>query len=44
MIFVKRKEWYLEYEIIVNCVGLFGDILSLFGMFGISIVIINGVD
>lgn len=44
MTFAKRKEWYLEYEITVNRAGLLGDISSLLGMLGISIVIINGVD
>ena len=42
--FGKRKEWYLEYEITVNRAGLLGDISSLLGMLGISIVTINGVD
>ncbi len=42
--FCKRKEWYLEYEITVNRAGLLGDISSLLGMLGISIVTINGVD
>ena len=44
MTFAKRKEWYLEYEITVNRAGLLGDISSLLGMLGISIVRINGVD
>ena len=44
MTFAKRKEWYLEYEITVNRAGLLGDISSLLGMLGISIVTINGVD
>lgn len=44
MTFAKRKEWYLEYEITVNRAGLLGDISSLLGMPGISIVTINGVD
>ena len=39
-----RKEWYLEYEITINRAGLLGDISSLLGMLGISIVTINGVD
>ena len=38
-----RKEWYLEYEITVNRAGLLGDISSLLGMLGISIVTINGL-
>ena len=44
MTFAKRKEWYLEYEITVNRAGLLGDISSLLGMLGISIVTINDVD
>ena len=44
MTFAKRKEWYLEYVITVNRAGLLGDISSLLGMLGISIVTINGVD
>lgn len=44
MTFAKREEWYLEYEITVNRAGLLGDISSLLGMLGISIVTINGVD
>ena len=40
---VAKKEWYLEYEIIVNR-GLLGDVSSLLGMLGISIITINGVD
>ncbi|HSU79500.1 MAG TPA: DUF3388 domain-containing protein [Candidatus Angelobacter sp.] len=40
----KKKEWYLEYEIHRNRPGLLGDIASLFGMLGINIVTINGVD
>lgn len=44
MTYAKRKEWYLEYEITVNRAGLLGDISSLLGMLGISIVTINGVD
>ena len=27
-----KKEWYLEYEIIVNRAGLLGDVSSLLGM------------
>lgn len=41
---VAKKEWYLEYEIIVNRAGLLGDVSSLLGMLGISIITINGVD
>ena len=33
-----------EYEIIVNRAGLLGDVSSLLGMLGISIITINGVD
>jgi len=44
MVVAKRKEWYLEYEITVNRAGLLGDVSSLLGMLGISIVTINGVD
>ncbi|MDK4213070.1 YmfK family protein [Staphylococcus warneri] len=40
----RRKEWYLEYEITMNRAGLLGDVSSLLGMLGISIVTINGVD
>ena len=40
----RKKEWYLEYEITINRAGLLGDISSLLGMLGISIVTINGVD
>ncbi|SUM32813.1 ACT domain-containing protein [Staphylococcus gallinarum] len=39
-----RKEWYLEYEITMNRAGLLGDISSLLGMMGISIVTINGIE
>ncbi|WEG11556.1 DUF3388 domain-containing protein [Pullulanibacillus sp. KACC 23026] len=39
-----KKEWYLEYEIHRNRPGLLGDVASLFGMLGINIVTINGVD
>ncbi|GGH81993.1 hypothetical protein JOD43_002718 [Pullulanibacillus pueri] len=38
------KDWYLEYEIQRNRPGLLGDIASLFGMLGINILSINGVD
>lgn len=38
------KEWYLEYEIKLNRPGLLGDISSLLGTLGISIMTINGVD
>ena len=38
---VAKKEWYLEYEIIVNRAGLLGDVSSLLGML---IITINGVD
>lgn len=44
MTVAKKREWYLEYEIIVNRAGLLGDVSSLLGMLGISIVTINGVD
>lgn len=44
MIVVEKKEWYLEYEIEINRLGFLGDVFSLLGMLGISIVIINGVD
>ncbi|GGE46030.1 hypothetical protein GCM10011391_26030 [Pullulanibacillus camelliae] len=40
----EQKEWYLEYEIHRNRPGLMGDITSLFGMLGINILTINGVD
>lgn len=39
-----KKEWYLEYEITMNRAGLLGDISSLLGMMGISIVTINGIE
>lgn len=39
-----KKEWYLEYEITMNRAGLLGDVSSLLGMMGISIVTINGVE
>ncbi|MGJ5712081.1 YmfK family protein [Staphylococcus auricularis] len=39
-----KREWYLEYEITTNRAGLLGDISSLLGMMGISIVTINGID
>ena len=38
MTVAKKKEWYLEYEIIVNRAGLLGDVSSLLGMLGISTV------
>ncbi|MGP7817617.1 YmfK family protein [Niallia sp. 01092] len=41
---MKKKEWYLEYEIQKNRPGLLGDISSLLGMLSINIVTINGVD
>ncbi|UDI78406.1 YmfK family protein [Staphylococcus taiwanensis] len=44
MTVAEKKEWYLEYEITINRAGLLGDISSLLGMLGISIVTINGVD
>ncbi|WP_447557559.1 YmfK family protein [Staphylococcus haemolyticus] len=44
MTVAEKKKWYLEYEITVNRAGLLGDISSLLGMLGISIVTINGVD
>ena len=43
MTVAEKKEWYLEYEITVNRAGLLGDISSLLGMLGISIVTINGL-
>src|SRR6185437_13356958 len=39
-----RKEWYLEYEIMIDRPGLLGDISSLLGMLSINIVSINGLD
>ncbi len=39
-----RKKIVLEYEIEINRPGLLGDVSSLLGMLGISIVTINGVD
>ncbi|NWK83854.1 DUF3388 domain-containing protein [Staphylococcus sp. GSSP0090] len=39
-----KKEWYLEYEITMNRAGLLGDVSSLLGLMGISIVTINGID
>lgn len=39
-----KKEWYLEYEILINRPGLLGDIASLLGMLSINIVTINGID
>jgi hypothetical protein len=41
---MEKKEWYLEYENIINRPGLLGDISSLLGMLSINIVTINGVD
>ncbi|AXI11143.1 DUF3388 domain-containing protein [Oceanobacillus zhaokaii] len=38
------KEWYLEYEILINRPGLLGDISSLLGMLSINIITINGVE
>jgi hypothetical protein len=38
------KEWYLEYQILINRPGLLGDISSLLGMLRIKIDKINGVD
>lgn len=40
----ESKEWYLEYEIVINRPGLLGDLSSLLGMLRINIVTINGVD
>ncbi len=40
----QKKEWYLEYEILINRPGLLGDISSLLGMLSINIVTINGID
>ena len=39
MTVAKRKNGIFEYEITVNRAGLLGDISSLLGMLGISIVI-----
>lgn len=39
-----RKDWYLEYENIIDRPGLLGDISSLLGMLSINIVSINGID
>ena len=44
MAIIEKKEWYLEYRITLNRPGLLGDVSSLLGMLGISIVTINGVD
>ena len=41
---MEKKEWYLEYEIMINRPGLLGDISSLLGMLSINIVTINGVE
>ncbi len=41
---MEKKEWYLEYEILINRPGLLGDMSSLLGMLSINIVTINGVD
>ncbi|WP_062105015.1 DUF3388 domain-containing protein [Bacillus niameyensis] len=41
---MERKDWYLEYEIIIDRPGLLGDISSLLGMLSINIVSINGID
>src|SRR5690606_15311487 len=41
---IEQKEWYLEYEILINRPGLLGDISSLLGMLSINIVTINGID
>ncbi len=38
------KQWYMEYKIHKNRVGLLGDIASLLGMLGINIITINGVE
>lgn len=38
------NQMYFEYEIAVNRPGLLGDISSLLGTLGISIITINGVD
>lgn len=38
------NEWYFEYEIQVNRLGLLGDIASLLGMLRVNIVSINGVN
>ncbi|AQL56287.1 DUF3388 domain-containing protein [Abyssicoccus albus] len=40
----RNDEWYLEYELIINRVGLLGDISSLLGTLGITINTINGID
>ncbi|HEY4601623.1 MAG TPA: YmfK family protein [Cerasibacillus sp.] len=40
---MKKTEWYLEYEIIINRPGLLGEISSLLGMLSINIIMINGV-
>lgn len=41
---IEKKEWYLEYEILIDRPGLLGDISSLLGMLSINIVTINGID
>lgn len=41
---MEKKEWYFEYEIVQNRLGLLGEIASLLGMLSINIVMINGVD
>jgi len=38
------EDWYLEYHIQRNRLGLLGDIASLLGMLGINIVTVSGVD
>ncbi|MFC0299609.1 DUF3388 domain-containing protein [Virgibacillus soli] len=40
---MKKTEWYIEYEILINRPGLLGDIASLLGMLSINIIMINGV-
>mgnify|MGYP001393502095 CR=1 FL=1 len=40
----EKKQWYLEYELLINRPGLLGDIASLLGMLSINIITINGVD
>lgn len=42
--YLKKTEWYLEYEIQINRPGLLGEISSLLGMLSINIVTINGVE
>lgn len=41
---MKETQWYMEYKIHRNRPGLLGDIASMFGMLGVNILTINGVE